>query len=185
MKNFFDLFFESIGEDKNRVGLLNTPKRVIESWNRLYSGYKMDSNELFANAFCDENYKDLILLKNIEFYSMCEHHLLPFFGKISIGYIPNGKLIGVSKLIDLVEIFSKRLQIQERLTKQIADSIDLNLAPKGVMVLVEATHLCALMQNREKSNATFVTNEKRGILNEKESRAEFFHLLNREENHSK
>ncbi|RDU64835.1 GTP cyclohydrolase I FolE [Helicobacter sp. MIT 14-3879] len=178
--SFFDCFFKYIKEDKNREGLINTPNRVVKSWEKLYSGYNKNPLELLNATLYNENYDEMVVLKNIEFYSMCEHHILPFFGKISIGYIPNSKLVGISHLVELVEIFSKRLQIQERLNEQITSSIWEALKPKGVMVVIEATHLCMIMQGGiEKKNSTIITSSLRGTFkNDARSRAEFMSHIN-------
>lgn len=167
-------FFDYIGDDKQREGLLRTPSRVIKSWDSLYSGYKKDPLDLLKATLYNEQYDEMVVLKNIEFYSMCEHHILPFFGNISIGYLPNSKLIGISHLVELIEILSKRLQLQERLNEQITSSIWEALKPKGVMVVIEATHLCMVMQGIEKKNATIVTSSVRGTFKkDARSRAEF------------
>ena len=138
-------FFDYIGEDRDREGLLETPMRVIKSWEHL--------------GACDE----MVVLKDIEFYSVCEHHLLPFFGKISIGYIPDSKVVGISKLARLVEVFSRRLQIQEKMTSQIADTIMEVLQPKGAMVVAEAKHMCMVMRGVEKQNSIMTTSAIRGL----------------------
>lgn len=167
-------FFDYIGDDRKREGLLNTPSRVIKSWDSLYCGYKKDPLALLKARLYDEEYDEMVVLKNIEFYSMCEHHLLPFFGKISIGYLPNSRLIGISHLVELVEVLSKRLQIQERLNEQITSNIWEALKPKGVMVVIEATHLCMVMQGIEKKNATIITSAVCGTFKkDARSRAEF------------
>lgn len=174
IEKFFDSFFKHIGEDKKREGLVNTPSRVLKSWDSLYSGYKGNPLRLLKAKLYSEDYDEMVVLKDIEFYSMCEHHLLPFFGKISIGYLPNSKLVGISHLVEVVEILSKRLQIQERLNEQITTSIWEALKPKGVMVVIEATHLCMVMQGIEKKNATIITSAVRGTFKkDARSRAEF------------
>lgn len=165
-----------IGDNPEREGLLDTPKRVIKSWEHLYSGYGKDVKDImtvFKEDACDE----MVILKDIEFYSMCEHHLLPFFGKISIGYIPNGKVLGISKLARLVEIFSRRLQIQEKLVSQIADTLMEYLDPKGVMVVCEAKHLCMVARGVEKQNSVMITNAIRGNFIEKDVRDEFLKMI--------
>lgn len=177
-ENFFNDFFTHIGENKSRVELLNTHNRVVKSWKNIYSGYKKNPLELFNNTFHNNNYDEIVVLKNIEFYSMCEHHILPFFGRASIGYIPNDKLIGVSKLVELVDIFAKRLQVQERLTNNIADTLFDNLKPKGVMIIIEATHLCMIMQGMEKHSSILITNAIRGIFKKDHNkRAEFLKYI--------
>ncbi len=171
---FFQQFFYDIGEDSYREGLKRTPNRVIESWKHLYSGYDKNPIELLQNSLNNDICDEMIVLKNVEFYSMCEHHILPFFGEISIGYIPDKKLVGISKLAQLVEIYSHRLQIQERFTTQIADTIMQILEPKGVMVVAKATHLCMIMQGVEKKSSHLITSAVRGrFKQDARSRAEF------------
>lgn len=178
-KIFFDNFFDHIGENKTREGLLNTRKRVVNSWDYLYSGYKKDPISLLKSTFKDGTCDEMVVLRNINFYSMCEHHILPFFGQISIGYIPDKKLVGISALVELINIFSKRLQIQERLTTQIADTILNTLKPKGIMVVAKATHLCMVMQGDNNDNSTLITSAVRGLFKrDSKSRAEFMSLLN-------
>lgn len=174
MNEFFIDFFNKIGENPNREGLKNTPSRVMKSWNKLYSGYNKDPKEVLKNTFSEHICDEMIVLKDIEFYSMCEHHILPFFGTISFGYIPNNKIIGISKLVEVVDIFARRLQIQENLTTQIADTFMNELKPKGVMVVTEATHLCMIIQGVENKNAKLITSAVRGIFKEDaRSRNEF------------
>lgn len=155
--------FDFIGEDREREGLLETPKRVIKSWEHLYSGYKSDPKEILGKVFIEGACDEMVVLKNIEFYSICEHHLLPFFGRISIGYIPNSKVVGISKLARLVEVYSRRLQIQEKMTSQIADTLMEVLQPKGVMVVTEAKHMCMVMRGVEKQNSLMLTSAIRGL----------------------
>ena len=156
-------FFDYIGEDRDREGLLETHMRVIKSWEHLYSGYKSDPKEILGKCFSDGACDEMVVLKDIEFYSVCEHHLLPFFGKISIGYIPDSKVVGISKLARLVEVFSRRLQIQEKMTSQIADTIMEVLQPKGAMVVAEAKHMCMVMRGVEKQNSIMTTSAIRGL----------------------
>ena len=165
-----------IGDDSNREGLLDTPSRVIKSWAHLYSGYKSDPATImttFTEGSCDE----MVILKDIEFYSMCEHHMIPFFGKISIGYIPNGRVIGISKLARLVEIYARRLQIQEKMVGQIADALMEYLEPKGVMVVCEAKHLCMVARGVEKQNSIMITNAVRGNFKEQVVKDEFLKII--------
>lgn len=165
-----------IGEDENREGLVDTPKRMIKSWDKLFGGYKENPENVmktFTKGVCDE----MVILKNIEFYSTCEHHFLPFFGKISIGYIPDGKVIGISKLARLVEIYSRRLQIQERMTTQIAEAVQL-LKPLGVIVVVEAQHFCMIARGVEKQNSIMITSAIRGMFKKDiKARQEFMELI--------
>jgi len=151
-----------IGEDPEREGLKETPKRIVKSWKKLFGGYDQDPKDImktFTEGVCDE----MVILKNIEFYSTCEHHFLPFFGKISIGYIPHKKVIGISKLARLVEIYSRRLQIQERMTDQIASCLEKYLQPLGVMVICEAQHFCMVARGVEKQNSIMVTSSLKGV----------------------
>lgn len=172
IQDFFKVFFSKIGENREREGLIKTPNRVLDSWENLYSGYAKNPLELLNATKYSENYDEMVILKDIEFYSMCEHHILPFFGKVDIGYLPNAKLVGISHLVELVDIFAKRLQIQERLNEQITECIWSALNPKGVMVVIEATHLCMAMQG--KKNARIITSSVRGTFKkDARSRAEF------------
>jgi GTP cyclohydrolase I len=164
VKNSIKTILNYIGEDVAREGLIETPERIIKSYSELFSGYKEspeDVLKVFEDGACDE----MVVLKDIEFYSTCEHHFLPFFGKISIGYIPNGKVVGVSKLARLVEIYSRRLQIQERMTSQIADALDC-LNPKGAAVICEAQHLCMIARGINKQRAKMITSAVRGAFKE-------------------
>jgi len=168
---------EFIGEDTTREGLIDTPKRIIKSWEQLYSGYKKNPEDLLT-TFKSDGYDEIVLLKDIEFFSMCEHHMLPFIGKVHIGYIPNEKVIGVSKLARLVEIYSRRLQIQERLTKQIGDTLTKILKPAGVGVVIEAQHLCMKMRGVEKQNSVMVTSSMQGAFRtDDKTRTEFLQLI--------
>lgn len=169
---------ELIGEDSTREGLLETPARVVKSWNTLYGGYQQSPEDVMK-VFVDGACEDMVILKDIAYYSTCEHHLLPFFGKISIGYIPNGKVIGVSKLARLVEIYARRLQIQERMCSQIAHAIVKYLEPKGVMVLCEGQHFCMTARGVEKQDAKMITSSVHGTFIEDKARNEFLHLIGR------
>lgn len=148
---------DNLGEDSSREGLLKTPERVAKAMQYLTSGYKANPEETLMSAMFDEDYREPVLVKNIEFYSLCEHHMLPFFGKAHIAYIPDGKIVGLSKIPRLVEIFSRRLQVQERLTTQIRDCIQETLNPKGVAVVLEASHMCMQMRGVETQNSTTTT----------------------------
>lgn len=173
----FEAFLLQIGEDPKREGLLQTPSRVQKLYANIFDGYKQDSAEALGSIFNEENFDEMITLQNIEFYSMCEHHLLPFFGFINIGYIPDKKLAGIGGLARLVDIFSHRLQIQERLTAQIADTLMELLEPKGVMVTCKATHLCMRMQGIQKQHTDIHTSAVRGIFkSDSKTRAEFIAL---------
>ncbi|HSP87662.1 MAG TPA: GTP cyclohydrolase I FolE, partial [Ignavibacteriaceae bacterium] len=138
-----------IGEDPEREGLLKTPKRVADSYEFLTSGYKMNIKKIMNEAVYKEKYDEMVLVKNIDFYSLCEHHILPFYGKVHVAYIPDGKIIGLSKIPRLVEVFARRLQVQERMTQEIADTLDHYLHPQGVAVVSEAYHMCMMMRGVE------------------------------------
>ena len=168
-----------IGEDVMREGLRGTPDRVIRSWEKLYGGYLTNPKELLESAIFEDGACDeMVLLRDIEFYSTCEHHMLPFFGKVHIGYIPSGKVVGVSKLARLVECFARRLQIQERLTESIAKVIDSVLNPKGVAVVIEAQHTCMTSRGVEKQNSIMTTSSMLGVLRTSgEARSEFLNFI--------
>ncbi len=168
----------SIGENPDREGLEKTPIRVEESLKFLTSGYKIEVEDVFKEATFVEDYDEMVLVKDIDFYSMCEHHLLPFYGKCHIAYIPDKKIVGLSKLVRLVEVFSRRLQVQERLTTQIAQTIKEYLTPIGVGVVIEAYHLCMMMRGVQKQNSQIITSSMLGIFRQKQStRMEFMSLL--------
>lgn len=167
-----------IGEDPDREGLQGTPARVAKSMGFLMRGYTKDVKTVINGAIFNEDCDDMVIVRDIEFYSMCEHHMLPFFGKCHIGYIPRGKVLGVSKLARVVDVFAQRLQLQERLTTQIAQTILEAVAPEGVGVVVEAQHLCMLMRGVEKQNSVMVTSAMLGSFrDEPATRAEFLSLL--------
>ena len=167
-----------LGEDPEREGLLKTPERVRKSLQFLTRGYKQDIDEVINGAIFNEDCDDMVIVRNIEFYSMCEHHMLPFFGKCHIGYVPKGKVFGVSKLARLVDVFARRLQIQERMTRQIAMQIMESVAPDGVGVVVEAQHLCMLMRGVEKQNSVMKTSCMLGSFRRSEAtRLEFLNLM--------
>ena len=168
----------AIGDDPQREGLQNTPQRVIRSWDKLYGGYREDPAEVLKAVFVEGSCDEMVILKDIEFYSTCEHHMLPFFGRCSIGYIPSGRVVGVSKLARLVEVYARRLQIQERLTTQIADTLVQYLTPKGVMVVMEAQHFCMTARGVEKQDSIMVTSAVRGTFKEETvARSEFLRLI--------
>jgi GTP cyclohydrolase IA len=153
---------ELLGENPEREGLRQTPRRVADSLTWLTRGYDMQVADVVGDALFTESHENMVLVRDIEFYSMCEHHMLPFYGKAHIGYIPNGTIIGLSKLPRVVEVFARRLQVQERLTEEIADALQSVLAPKGVGVVVEAVHLCMMMRGVEKQNSRTITSALRG-----------------------
>lgn len=166
-----------IGDDPTREGLLDTPKRVVKSWKELFSGYNIDPASVLGTTFDSENYDEMVICKDIELYSMCEHHMLPFYGKVHIGYIPEGRVVGLSKLARLVEVFARRLQIQEKLTQQIAVTMRDVLNAKGVMVVVEAKHHCMCSRGVGKQNSWMVTSSIHGLFKEDKVRSEFLSLV--------
>jgi len=170
---------EELGEDPNREGLRDTPKRVEKSLKFLTEGYSKNIDEVINGAIFEEDYNELVLVKDIELYSLCEHHLLPFVGRAHVGYIPNKRVIGLSKIARVVDIFARRLQVQERLTKQIVEAFEEKLQPKGVAVIIEAEHYCMMMRGVEKQNSKMVTSAMRGsFLKDIRSREEFLKLVN-------
>lgn len=152
----------SVGEDPTREGLLDTPKRVVKSWNELYKGYNQKTEDILT-VFSSDGYNQIVLLKDIEVYSMCEHHMLPFIGKAHVAYIPNKKIVGISKLARLVDIYARRLQIQERIGQQVTDDLMRLLDPKGAACIIEAQHLCMLMRGVNKQNSVMVTSSLKGV----------------------
>jgi len=172
-----------LGEDPDREGLTRTPERVKKAYDYLTRGYKEDPEALLRKALFTVTYDEMVIVKDIEMFSLCEHHMLPFFGKVHIAYIPNGKVIGLSKLPRLVEIFSRRLQIQERLTTQIAETIQKTIEPQGVGVVIEARHLCMMMRGVEKQHSAAVTSSMLGCFREEqETRTEFLSLIRQRAN---
>lgn len=168
-----------IGENPEREGLVDTPKRVEKSFAKLYGGYKQNPAEVLKTTFVEGACDEMVLLKNVEFYSTCEHHMLPFFGTMHIGYVPDKNVVGISKLARLMEVYARRLQIQERLVTQIAEALVKCLQPKGVMVVCEAQHFCMTSRGVEKQNSVMVTSAIRGIFTEAAPRAEFLALVGR------
>ncbi|HOJ50646.1 MAG TPA: GTP cyclohydrolase I FolE [Spirochaetota bacterium] len=179
MEEYIKKILEEIGEDPEREGLRKTPYRVKNALMFLTQGYRQNLDTIINNAiFENENESEMIIVKDIELYSLCEHHLLPFFGKCHVGYIPDKKIIGLSKIPRIVDFFARRLQVQERLTSQIADTINKTLNPLGVAVVIEASHLCARMRGVEKQNSIMVTSSLRGIFKKNIStREEFLKLI--------
>ena len=168
-----------LGEDTAREGLLRTPERVHHAFQFLTKGYQQDPDTMLKNALFTVSYDEMVIVKDVEVFSLCEHHMLPFFGKVHVAYIPNGKVIGLSKIPRLIEIFSRRLQIQERLTTQIAETIQKAIQPQGVGVVIEARHLCMMMRGVEKQHSSAVTSSMLGCFrDEQETRTEFLSLIN-------
>ncbi len=168
---------ELIGEDPDREGLLKTPSRVAKSMSWLTRGYELDPKEVIGDALFAEAHENMVMVRDIEMYSMCEHHMLPFFGKVHIAYIPNGKIVGLSKLPRVVEVFARRLQVQERLGEQIANALDEVLQPRGVGVVIEAVHLCMMMRGVEKQSSRTITSSLRGLFrDDAKTRSEFLRL---------
>ena len=173
-KLIYDLI-KAIGDNPDREGLLDTPKRVIKSWETIFGGYKLTPEEVLTTQF-SETYDEMVICKDIEFYSTCEHHLLPFYGKCHIGYLPNGKIVGLSKMPRLVEVFARRLQVQERLTEQIANSMMEILEPRGVGVIMEAKHHCVVCRGVQKQNSVMITSALKGLFSEFNVKSEFHTL---------
>jgi len=172
-----------LGEDPDREGLVRTPERVKKAYEFLTRGYKEDPEALLRKALFTVTYDEMVIVKDVEMFSLCEHHMLPFFGKVHVAYIPNGKVIGLSKIPRLIEIFSRRLQIQERLTTQIAETIQKTIEPQGVGVVIEARHLCMMMRGVEKQHSAAVTSSMLGCFRkEQETRTEFLSLIRQRTN---
>ena len=171
---------QELGEDPTREGLLKTPTRVAKSWLYFSRGYNLDLDDVVNNAIFHEASKDMVVVRDVEFFSLCEHHLLPFFGKAHVGYIPNGKVIGLSKIPRIIDMYARRLQVQERLTHQIADAIQDVLKPNGVAVVMEGRHMCMQMRGVEKQNSLATTSTKLGRFRDSvRTRNEFMYLINR------
>ncbi len=166
-----------LGEDTEREGLVKTPERMAKAMQYLTQGYQLDANAILASAMFREEVSEMIIVKDIELYSMCEHHLLPFFGKAHVAYIPNGHITGLSKIARVVDVFSRRLQVQERLTTQILDAIKTTLRPLGVAVVIEASHLCMMMRGVQKQNSVTTTSAFWGEFEKNETRSEFTKLI--------
>ena len=168
-----------LGEDSQREGLVKTPTRVGEAMQFLTQGYQQNAEDILRGALFEEDYRQMVVVKDIPFYSLCEHHMLPFFGKAHVAYIPNGKITGLSKIARVVDAFARRLQVQERMTMQIKDCIDQTLQPLGVMVVIEAEHLCMQMRGVEKPHSITTTSDFTGAFNRPETREEFMNLIRR------
>ncbi len=178
VKNLVEDLIVEIGEDPKREGLLSTPERVAKAYEFLTKGYKQEICDVLNSAIFNEKYDEMVLVKNIDFYSLCEHHMLPFYGKVHVAYIPDGKIVGLSKIPRIVEVFSRRLQVQERMTQQIADTLDEYLQPRGVAVVSEAFHMCMMMRGVEKQNSSATTSAMHGVFKEDaRTRMEFLDLI--------
>ena len=177
IKTNYQEIIHLLGENKNREGLLKTPERASKAMKFLTEGYEKDPKQILQSAMFKEDYNEMVIVKDIELYSLCEHHLLPFFGKAHIAYIPNGQIVGLSKLPRVVDVFSRRLQVQERLTEQILDCINNTLNPKGVAVVIEASHMCMMMRGVQKQNSTTTTSGFRGAFKDTDTRNEFLNLV--------
>ncbi len=173
----FSKIIDLLGEDTDREGLEKTPLRAAKAMKFLTEGYEKDPKQILQSAMFSEDYNEMVIVKDIELYSLCEHHMLPFFGKAHIAYIPNGKIVGLSKIPRVVDVFSRRLQVQERLTEQILDCINETLEPIGVGVVIEASHMCMMMRGVQKQNSTTTTSGFRGSFKDTDTRNEFLKLI--------
>ena len=177
IRDRYERILEEIGEDPMREGLLKTPERAAKAMLFLTQGYQQDAKEVLTSAMFEESYDEMVIVKDIELYSLCEHHMLPFFGKAHIAYIPNGHIVGLSKLPRVVDIFARRLQVQERLTHEILTCINETLQPQGVAVVIEAAHMCMMMRGVQKQNSVTTTSGFRGAFERIETRNEFLRLI--------
>jgi GTP cyclohydrolase I len=168
---------KDLGEDTAREGLVKTPERAAKAMQFLTQGYQQDAEQILKSAMFKESYNEMVIVKDIELYSLCEHHILPFFGKAHIAYIPNGHIVGLSKIPRIVDVFARRLQVQERLTEQILNCIDKTLKPQGVAVVIEASHMCMMMRGVQKQNSVTTTSGFRGAFKNIETRTEFLKLI--------
>ena len=172
------LLLKEIGEDPDREGLIKTPSRVSKAWSFFSRGYNQNVDEIINDAIFNENAKDMVVVRDVEFFSLCEHHLIPFFGKAHVAYIPNGKVVGLSKIPRIIDMFSRRLQVQERLTRQIAETIQDVLEPIGVAVIMEGQHMCMQMRGVEKQNSLTTTSSMLGKFRQSDrTRAEFLSII--------
>ncbi|MFC1564166.1 GTP cyclohydrolase I FolE [candidate division KSB1 bacterium] len=178
MEQLIKEMLSKLGEDPQREGLLKTPERVAKAYDHLTEGYRMNVGDIVNDAIFHESYDEMVLVKDIDFFSLCEHHMLPFFGVCHVAYIPDGKIIGLSKIARLVDMFSKRFQVQERMTTQIAETLNDYLEPKGVGVIATAQHLCMMMRGVQKQNAIMTTSSMRGLFkSDPRTRSEFLSLV--------
>jgi GTP cyclohydrolase I len=176
----YQQIIQLLGEDVDREGLLKTPERVSKALQFLMQGYEQNPEEIIKSAMFTENYRQMVIVKDIDFYSMCEHHMLPFFGKAHVAYIPNHKITGLSKIARIVEVFARRMQVQERMTTQIKECIQKTLNPMGVMVIIEAQHLCMQMRGVQKQHSITTTSDFTGVFEQAKTREEFMNLINRQ-----
>ncbi|AXT54939.1 GTP cyclohydrolase I FolE [Aquimarina sp. MMG015] len=177
VKDKFKSIITDLGEDVSREGIVKTPERAAKAMQFLTQGYHQDPEEILKSAMFKEDYDDMVIVKDIELYSLCEHHMLPFFGKAHIAYIPNGHIVGLSKLPRIVDVFARRLQVQERLTHDILECINKTLKPQGVAVVIEASHMCMMMRGVQKQNSVTTTSGFRGQFEKIETRTEFLRLI--------
>ena len=177
VKERYKNILKDLGEDSERNGLLDTPERAAKAMQFLTQGYHQNPEEILKSAMFEESYNEMVIVKDIELYSLCEHHILPFFGKAHVAYIPNGHIVGLSKIPRIVDVFSRRLQVQERLTEQILECIDSTLKPEGVAVVIEAAHMCMMMRGVQKQNSVTTTSGFRGTFKNMETRNEFLKLI--------
>ncbi len=177
VKNNYTEMLKALGEDVTRNGLEKTPERAAKAMHFLTQGYEQDAQEILRGALFDENHNQMVIVKDIELYSLCEHHLLPFYGRAHIAYIPNGKIVGLSKLARVVDVFARRLQVQERLTTQVRDALQEALNPLGVAVVIEAKHLCMMMRGVSKQNSVTTTSAFTGEFEKQSTRSEFINLI--------
>ncbi|MBV6443086.1 MAG: GTP cyclohydrolase I FolE [Haliscomenobacteraceae bacterium CHB4] len=177
LKSFYDRVLTGVGEDTSREGIVKTPERAAKAIQFLTQGYKQDAAAILRSAMFTEDYSEMVIVKDIELYSLCEHHMLPFFGKAHVAYIPNGRIVGLSKIPRVVDVYARRLQVQERLTLEIRDVIQETLQPLGVAVVIEAQHLCMMMRGVQKQNSVTTTSAFTGEFRNEETRSEFLRLI--------
>jgi len=177
LKGHYQSILELAKEDPSREGLIKTPERAAKAIQYLTHGYELDANKILKSALFKEEYSEMVIVKDIELYSMCEHHILPFFGKAHVAYIPNGYVVGLSKIPRVVDVFARRLQVQERLTHQVLDAIHETLQPLGVAVVIEAAHMCMMMRGVQKQNSVTTTSAFKGEFEKQETRSEFLNLI--------
>lgn len=177
VENLVSSIITEIGEDTQRQGLLKTPERAAKAYEFLTRGYEKDIKEVLNGAVFEEKYDEMVVVKDIDFFSLCEHHMLPFFGKVHVAYIPNGKIVGLSKIPRIVDVFARRLQVQERMTQEIADTINQYLQPMGVAVVSEARHMCMMMRGVEKQNSATMASAVHGAFKDAKTRSEFLNLI--------